>query len=100
MLSPVDSFLLAKLESKGLSFSPEADRYTCIRRAYLDLAGPASLPEEVDTFLADDHPGAFERLVDRLLASPHFGERWGGTGSTSPAMSIPSASTPMRPTSS
>jgi mono/diheme cytochrome c family protein len=77
VLSPVDSFLLAKLESKGLSFSPEADRYTLIRRAYLDLAGIPPAPEEVDALLADDHPGAFERLVDRLLAAPSFGERWG-----------------------
>jgi mono/diheme cytochrome c family protein len=75
--SPVDRFLLARLDSKGLSFSPDADPTTLVRRTYLDLVGlPPSL-EEVDSFLADGQPGAFERLVDRLLASPHHGERWG-----------------------
>jgi mono/diheme cytochrome c family protein len=75
--TPVDAFLLARLESKGLSFSPDADDCTLVRRAYLDLLGlPPSL-DEVDAFLADRRPGAFERLVDRLLASPHQGERAG-----------------------
>jgi mono/diheme cytochrome c family protein len=75
--SPIDLFLLARLESKGLSFSPDADDCTLVRRAYLDLLGLLPSLEEVDTFLADGRPGSFERLVDRLLASPHHGERWG-----------------------
>jgi hypothetical protein len=75
--TPVDAFLLARLESKGLTFAPEADRITLLRRACLDLWGLPPTPEEVDAFVADDRPGAYERLLDRLLASPHFGERWG-----------------------
>jgi hypothetical protein len=75
--TPVDAFLLARLESKGLTFAPDADDWTVVRRAHLDQIGlPPSL-EEADAFVADDRPGAFERLVDRLLASPHHGERWG-----------------------
>jgi hypothetical protein len=75
--SPVDAFLLAKLEAKGLGFAPDADRGTLIRRVSLDLLGLPPSPEEVDAFVADKRSDAFERLVDRLLASPHFGERWG-----------------------
>jgi Protein of unknown function (DUF1553)/Protein of unknown function (DUF1549) len=75
--TPIDTFLLAKLEEKGLGFSADADRVTLIRRAYLDLWGLPPSPADVDAFVADQHPGAFERLLDRLLASPHFGERWG-----------------------
>jgi hypothetical protein len=75
--TPVDAFLLAKLEAKGLAFAPDADRITLVRRAYFDLTGLPPAPEEVDAFLKDSAPGAFERLLDRLLASPHFGERWG-----------------------
>jgi mono/diheme cytochrome c family protein len=72
----VDRFVLARLEAEGLAPSPEADRATLIRRLSLDLLGlPPSLAE-VDAFLADDEPGAYERVVDRLLASPHYGERW------------------------
>jgi hypothetical protein len=75
--TPVDAFVLARLEAKGLTFSAEADRVTLLRRASLDLLGlPPSLPE-IDAFLADDRPDAYERLIDRLLASPHYGERWG-----------------------
>src|SRR5262249_19857814 len=74
--TPVDPFILARLESEGLKPSPPADRATLIRRVSLDLIGLPPSPEEVDAFLADDAPGAYERLVDRLLASPHFGERW------------------------
>jgi hypothetical protein len=73
----VDCFLLAGLESKGLSFSPEADRLTLIRRATFDLIGLPPTPTEIDAFLADRAPDAYERLVERLLASPHYGERWG-----------------------
>jgi hypothetical protein len=75
--TPVDSFLLSRLEAKGLDFSPDADRVTLVRRASLDLLGLPPSPEEVDAFLADTRPDAYERLLDRLLASPHFGERWG-----------------------
>jgi hypothetical protein len=75
--TPIDAFLLAKLEAKGLSFAPDADRITLVRRAHFDLIGLPPAPEEVDAFLNDMAPGAYERLLDRLLASPHFGERWG-----------------------
>src|SRR5262249_20123310 len=75
--NPVDAFLLARLEAKGLTYSADADRVTLVRRAYLGLCGLPPAPEEVDAFLADGRPDAFDRLVDRLLASRHFGERWG-----------------------
>jgi hypothetical protein len=75
--SPVDAFLLEKLRARGLSFAPEADKPTLIRRATLDLIGLPPSPADVDAFLADTTPGAYERLVDRLLASPQFGVRWG-----------------------
>jgi hypothetical protein len=75
--TPVDAFVLARLEAKGLGFSPEADRATLLRRACLDLLGLPPSPEEQLAFLADPAPDAYERLLDRLLASPHFGERWG-----------------------
>ncbi len=74
--SPIDAFLLAKMEANGLSPSPEADRRTLIRRLAFDLTGLPPSPEEIDTFLADGKPDAYERLVDRLLASPRYGERW------------------------
>ena len=75
--TPIDAFILAKLREKGLTPSPEADRRTLIRRLTFDLIGLPPTPEEVDTFLADDRPDAYERLADRLLASPQYGERWG-----------------------
>jgi cytochrome c553 len=75
--NPVDAFVLAKLEATGLSPSAPADRRTLIRRAYLDLHGLPPTPEEVDAFVADPAPDAFAKLVDRLLASPRYGERWG-----------------------
>ena len=68
-------FLLAKLSEKKLAFAPEADRRTLIRRVYFDLIGLPPTPEEVEAFVADQSPDAYERLVDRLLASPRFGER-------------------------
>ncbi|QNN24621.1 DUF1549 domain-containing protein [Planctomycetales bacterium ZRK34] len=74
--SPIDRFVLAKLESQGLSLSPRADRYTLIRRVSLDLTGLPPTPKQVDDFVNDQSPGAFERVVDRLLASPAYGERW------------------------
>ena len=72
----IDAFVLARLEREGLAPSPEADRPTLIRRLSLDLIGLPPTLAEVDAFLADDRPGAYERVVDRLLASPHYGERW------------------------
>jgi mono/diheme cytochrome c family protein len=73
----VDAFLLAKLEAKNLTFNPPADKRTLLRRATYDLTGLPPTPEEMDAFLADQSPGAFAKVVDRLLASPHYGERWG-----------------------
>lgn len=75
--NPVDAFVLAKLEEAGLKPSPPADRRTLIRRATFDLTGLPPTPEEVEAFLADKEPNAFARVVDRLLASPAYGERWG-----------------------
>lgn len=72
----IDYFVLAKLEAEGLHPSPEADRYTLVRRLYLDLIGLPPTPEEADEFVNDPAPDAYERLVDKLLASPHYGERW------------------------
>ena len=74
--SAIDAFLLARLEAKGDSFSPQADRSTLLRRLSFDLTGLPPTPQAVDEFLADSSPYAYERLVDRLLASPQFGERW------------------------
>jgi hypothetical protein len=75
--TPVDAFVLARLEAKGLTFAPDADPATLVRRLHLDLLGLPPAPEVVDAFLADTRPDAYEQLVDRLLASPHYGERWG-----------------------
>src|SRR5262245_29495500 len=74
--TPVDAFVLAELEAKGIAPSPEADRVTLLRRVTLDLIGLPPTPEETDAFVADTRADAFERVVDRLLASPHYGERW------------------------
>jgi mono/diheme cytochrome c family protein len=73
----IDYFILARQESAGLKPSPEADRTTLIRRLYLDLIGLPPTPREVDEFLADTSPKAYDKVVERLLASPHYGERWG-----------------------
>ncbi|MFN0020232.1 MAG: PSD1 and planctomycete cytochrome C domain-containing protein [Pirellulaceae bacterium] len=75
--SPVDSFVLKELESHGLQFSAVAEKRTMIRRIYLDLLGLPPSPSEVEAFLADANSDAYERLLDRVLASSHFGERWG-----------------------
>jgi hypothetical protein len=75
--NPIDRFVLARLEAEGLKPSPEADRTTLVRRLSLDLVGLPPTIDEVDAFLADGRADACERLVDRLLASPHHGERWG-----------------------
>ncbi len=75
--SPIDRFILAGLEAKGLKPAGPADKRTLLRRATFDLIGLPPTPEEIDAFLADDSPEAFARVVDRLLASPRYGERWG-----------------------
>lgn len=74
--NPIDAFILSRLEQKQLKPSVEADRNTLIRRLSLDLTGLPPSVEEVQKFLSDKRPDAYERLVDRLLASPHYGERW------------------------
>src|SRR5437016_7344949 len=76
-INDVDRFVLAKLESKGLKPVGSADRVILIRRATFDLTGLPPTPEEVDAFLIDSSPNAWEKVIDRLLASPHYGERWG-----------------------
>lgn len=74
--NPMDYFVLADLESAGLHPSPQADRYTLIRRLYLDLIGIPPTPNEADEFVNDSSPDAYDKIVDRLLASPRYGERW------------------------
>ena len=73
--NPIDAFVLARLEKEGLKPSPQADKATLVRRLYLDLIGLPPTIDEMEAFLADTQPGAYERLVDKLLASPHYGER-------------------------
>lgn len=74
--APIDAFILAKLEEKGLQPSPRADKRTLIRRVTFDLTGLPPTPEEIDAFLADRSPDAYRKIVKRLLASPRYGERW------------------------
>ncbi len=74
--NPIDAFVLARLEEKGMKPQPPADRHTLIRRVSFDLTGLPPTPEEVEAFEKDAALDAYERLVDRLLASPHYGERW------------------------
>ncbi len=74
--SPIDAFILAPLEDKGLTLSPDADRTTLMRRVWLDLVGVPPSPAAAAEFLSDESPLAYESLVDRLLSSPQFGERW------------------------
>jgi hypothetical protein len=74
--NPIDAFVLARLEASGLTPAPPADRLALLRRAYFDLTGLPPTPEAVAEFLADDSPEAFEKVIDRLLDSPHYGERW------------------------
>jgi hypothetical protein len=76
-LTPIDNFILAKLEAAGLAPAPSADKRTLLRRVTFDLIGLPPTPAEIDAFLTDDSPDAFRKVVDRLLASPHYGERWG-----------------------
>jgi len=75
--NPIDLFVLSKLEANGLSLAPEASKLTLIRRAYFDLTGLPPSPAEAQAFLADSQPDAYDKMVDRLLASPRYGERWG-----------------------
>ena len=75
--NPIDRFVLAKLDRADLHPSSEADRYTLVRRVYLDLVGLPPTPEEADEYINDVSPNAYDKLVGRLLASPHYGERWG-----------------------
>ena len=89
--NPIDAFVLAGLEKAGLSPSPEADRYTLIRRVSLDLIGLPPTPEEVEQFVNDPAPDAYEKLVDRLQANPHYGERWARH------VAGPAPATPTRP---
>ena len=77
LVNPIDRFLEKKRIEKGLASAPRADRLTLLRRAYLDLIGMPPTPAQTSEFLADSAPGAWERLIDKLLASPHYGERWG-----------------------
>ncbi len=76
-LSPVDRFILAGLEAKGIAPGPEADRRTLLRRATYDLIGLPPTLDEINAFLEDRSPDAYEKVIERLLASPHYGERWG-----------------------
>jgi hypothetical protein len=75
--NPVDRFLEKARQEKGLKPAPKADRLTLLRRAYMDLTGLPPAPADIEAYLADTAPGAWERLIDKLLASPHYGERWG-----------------------
>jgi hypothetical protein len=75
--SPIDRFVLSRLESEGMRPAPSADKQTLIRRATFDLTGLPPTVEEVDAFLADQSPDSFARVIDHLLDSPHYGERWG-----------------------
>lgn len=74
--NPIDSFILERLEKEGLKPSPEASKTTLLRRVYLDLTGLPPSPKDIEAFLDDKRPDAYERVVDSLLASPHYGEKW------------------------
>ncbi len=75
--TPIDAFVLERLRAKGLRFAPETDRLTLIRRVAFDLTGLPPAPHEIEQFLNDPSPNAYERMLDRYLQSPHYGERWG-----------------------
>lgn len=75
--TPVDAFLLAKLQARGWRFAPPADKRTLLRRITIALTGLPPTLDEIDAFMADDRTDAYDRLIERLLASPHYGERWG-----------------------
>ena len=74
--TPIDAFLLARLEAQGLGFSPEAERLTLMRRAYFDLIGLPPDPDEIEAYMKDDSPNYYESMIERLLDSSHYGERW------------------------
>jgi hypothetical protein len=95
----MDRFALAKLESQKLKPSPEANRETLIRRLSFDLTGLPPTPQEIDAFLADRSENAYEKVVDRLLASPHYGEHitWPCSGSTAPVLPIRTATRTISP---
>ena len=75
--TPIDAFLLARLEEQGFTFADDADPATILRRAMIDLVGLPPTPEQVEELAAEDSPAAYARLIEELLASPHYGERWG-----------------------
>ncbi|MCA9102415.1 MAG: DUF1549 domain-containing protein, partial [Planctomycetales bacterium] len=75
--NPIDAFVFRALEERGLAAAPPADRQTLVRRAYFDLLGLPPTPEQVEAFVSDTSDDAWPRLIDELLASPHYGERWG-----------------------
>jgi len=75
--TPIDAFVLVRLESEDLGFSPDAPKEVLLRRAFFDLIGLPPSPEQIDAFMSDAEPDAYDRLIDRLLDSPHYGERWG-----------------------
>ena len=75
--NPIDAFLLQKLEAKGMKYTREADRFALMRRAYLDVTGVPPTPAEIESYTKDTSPTAYEKMIDRLLASPRYGERWG-----------------------
>ena len=75
--NPIDAFILAKLEEKGLTPAPAADKTALVRRVYFDLIGLPPTPEQIDIFINDKSPDAYEKLIDQLLQSPHYGEKWG-----------------------
>src|SRR6266481_1551854 len=77
VLNPIDAFILDKVEQNGLRQAPPADRRTLARRAYFDLHGLPPTPEEIEQFVKDQSSDAYEKLIERLLASPRYGERWG-----------------------
>ncbi|MEO2045639.1 MAG: DUF1549 domain-containing protein, partial [Pirellulales bacterium] len=76
--TPIDSFVITRLDEQGLTLSDEADRSTLLRRVSFDLTGLSPTPEEIATYLADHADGAYQRMIERYLGSPHYGERWGG----------------------
>src|SRR5262245_36810620 len=75
--TPIDAFLVNAMAKQKLGFAPDTEKITLLRRAYFDLIGLPPTPAETEAFLADTAPEAYERLIDRLLESPHYGERWG-----------------------
>jgi hypothetical protein len=75
--TPIDAFIVARLQERNLSLAPDAKRVVLVRRAFFDLLGLPPTPADVLSFIEDDAPDAYERLIDRLLQSPHYGERWG-----------------------